>query len=27
VDGGNYVELFDRLAEMTRSSHIYSEAA
>ncbi len=27
VDGGNYVELFDRFAEMTRSSHIYSEAA
>lgn len=27
VDGGDYVELFDRFAAMTRSSHIYSEAA
>jgi hypothetical protein len=27
VDGGNYVELFDRFTEMTRSTHIYSEAA
>jgi hypothetical protein len=27
VDGGSYVEMFDRFAEMTRSTHIYSEAA
>jgi hypothetical protein len=27
VDGGSYVELFDRYSEMTRSTHIYSEAA
>jgi hypothetical protein len=27
VDSGSYVELFDRFTEMTRSSHIYSEAA
>jgi hypothetical protein len=27
VDSGSYPELFDRFAEMTRSSHIYSEAA
>jgi len=27
VDGGSYAELFDRFAEMTRSSHINSEAA
>jgi hypothetical protein len=27
VDSGSYIELFDRFAEMTRSSHIYSEAA
>ena len=27
VDSGSYVELFDRYTEMTRSSHIYSEAA
>ena len=27
VDSGSYIELFDRFAEMTRSSHIYSDAA
>jgi hypothetical protein len=27
VDSGSYLELFDRFAEMTQSSHIYSEAA
>jgi hypothetical protein len=27
VDGGSYTELFDRFAEMTQSSNIYSEAA
>jgi hypothetical protein len=27
VDSGSYIELFDRYTEMTRSSHIYSEAA
>jgi hypothetical protein len=27
VDSGSYIELFDRFAEMTRSSRIYSEAA
>jgi hypothetical protein len=27
VDGDSYVELFDRFSEMTRSSHVYSEAA
>jgi hypothetical protein len=27
VDGGSYVEMFDRFTEMTRSSHVYSEAA
>jgi hypothetical protein len=27
VDHGSYVELFDRFTEMTRSSHIYSDAA
>jgi hypothetical protein len=26
LDGGSYVEMFDRFAEMTRSSHIYSDA-
>jgi hypothetical protein len=27
VDGGSYIEMFDRFTEMTRSSHIYSDAA
>jgi hypothetical protein len=27
VDPGNYLELFDRFTEMTRSSHVYSETA
>jgi hypothetical protein len=27
VDGGGYIELFDRFTEMTRSSDMYSEAA
>jgi hypothetical protein len=27
LDSGSYVELFDRFAEMTRSSHAYSDAA
>jgi hypothetical protein len=27
VDGGSYIELFDRFSEMTRSLHLYSEAA
>jgi hypothetical protein len=27
VDPGNYLELFDRFTEMTRSSHVYSDAA
>jgi hypothetical protein len=27
VDRGSYIELFDRFTEMTRSSHMYSEAA
>ena len=27
VDGGSYPELFDRFTEMTRASHLYSDAA
>src|SRR6202158_4939590 len=27
VDGGSYIELFDRFTEMTRSRHMYSDAA
>jgi hypothetical protein len=27
VDSGSYIELFDRYSEMTRATHVYSEAA
>jgi hypothetical protein len=27
VDSGSYIELFDRFTEMTKSSHVYSDAA